>query len=384
MTKTAVQFGAGNIGRGFIGALISQAGYEVTFADVVKPVIEAINESRSYDIEFLDLERGTEKITNVKAVDSNSEDAVKAVASAEIVTTAVGPNVLKFVAPALAKGIQARKAAGAGPLNIIACENLVGNSTKLKELVLSNLKSEEDKKYLEENVGFPDCSVDRIVPPFKGDNILTVGVERFHEWIVEEPKLKGGRPDIPGMQFTDNLTAYVQRKLFTLNTGHAMTAYLGYLRDFETIDQAISDPKIKESVIKAMHESGAALCKKHGFCPKKHAEYIEKIEKRFENPHVHDETTRVGREPLRKLGQGDRLVGPVKMCKEFDLPHDNLLYAIAAALCYKNEDDPQSKELQEKIESKGIEQAIADLGFEKGSEDSKKILAEYKELQASA
>lgn len=251
MTKTAVQFGAGNIGRGFIGAELSKAGYEVVFSDVVDPLIQEINKQRQYTIEILDVDRNELTIKNVRGINSTKEpDALTEVLkSAEIVTTAVGAGILKFVAPSIAKGIQARRKAGAGPLNVIACENLVGNSSTLKELVLNNLNSEEDKRYLEEHVGFPNCSVDRIVPPFKGENMLSVGVEEFEEWIVEEPALKGPKPDIPGMQFTDNLTAYVQRKLFTLNCGHAIAAYLGYLKNIETIDKAVGDEEIRNIVI---------------------------------------------------------------------------------------------------------------------------------------
>jgi mannitol-1-phosphate 5-dehydrogenase len=252
MTKIAIQFGAGNIGRGFIAAELSKAGYEVVFSDVVDPLIKEINKQRQYTIEILDVERNNIVVNNVRGINSTKdpEALTQALKEAEIVTTAVGAGVLKFVAPSIAKGIQARRKAGAGPLNVIACENLVGNSSTLKDLVLKNLNSEEDRNYLEENVGFPNCSVDRIVPPFKGENMLSVGVEEFDEWIVEEPAIKGPKPDIPGMQFTDNLTAYVQRKLFTLNCGHAIAAYLGYLKNIETIDKAVADDEVRNIVIK--------------------------------------------------------------------------------------------------------------------------------------
>ncbi|WP_411344849.1 mannitol-1-phosphate 5-dehydrogenase [Paenibacillus sp. WLX1005] len=380
--KKAIQFGAGNIGRGFIGALLSNAGYHVVFADVNEKMIDALNEQKSYQIHILDLEKSVETITNVSGCLSNGPDIVNEIASAEIVTTAVGPNVLKFIAPTIAQGIEARREAGAGPLNVIACENMVGATSHLQEQVESHL-SEEGKAYAREHVGFANCSVDRIVPPFQGDNLLDVGVEAFHEWIVEEPKLKGGTPQIDGMKLTDNLVAYVQRKLFTLNTGHAITAYLGFLKGIETIDQSIQDESVRAIVRPAMEESGAALVKKHGFDAAEHAKYIDKIETRFKNPYIRDEVIRVGREPLRKLGPADRLIGPANMASELGLAHDHLLQGAAAAFHYDNANDPQSAELQGRIQAEGLGPVVSDVtGFAKDSDDYNQIMAAYDELAA--
>ena len=375
--KKAIQFGAGNIGRGFIGALLSQASYHVVFADINEQMINELNEKKSYQIHILDLEQRQETITNVSGVLSNGPDIINELAEADFVTTAVGPNVLKIIASTIAKGIEARREAGRGILNIIACENMVGGSKHLEEQVYSHL-SEEGKSYAKDNVGFANCSVDRIVPPYQGDNILDVGVESFYEWIVEEPSLKGEAPQIPGMKLTDNLLAYVQRKLFTLNTGHAITAYLGFLDGIETIEEAINNESIRKVVRQAMEESGDALIKKHGFDKEEHYKYIDKIEKRFKNPYIRDEVIRVGREPLRKLGPADRLVGPANIAIDYGLPHEALLRGIAAAFHYNNPQDPQSKELQEQIAEKGIEAVVSSVtGFAEGSEDYRIICEQY-------
>jgi len=382
-----VHFGAGNIGRGFIGALLSESGYHVTFADIVEPLINALNEYQKYTIHILDVsapDKPTE-IHNVSGVLSSNESAVlESLVNADIVTTAVGPAVLRIIARTLAKGITARREAGKGTLNVIACENMTGASDHLKESVLSHLSNAEDKEYLESTVGFACCAVDRIVPPFdtsKAENILSVGVESFYEWIVDETALKDPKPKIQGMTFTDNLLAYVQRKLFTLNCGHAITAYLGFIKGYATVDEALKDPQIEETVHSAMLESGAALCKKHGFDFEEHKKYIEKIMNRFRNPYIKDDVVRVGRDPLRKLGKEDRLVGPTLMCKEFGLEHKNLEKGIAAALCYENREDPQCKEMHAIIEKGGVEKVVEDVaGFEKGSPESKDIMEAYEKM----
>jgi len=131
-----------------------------------------------------------------------------------------------------------------------------------------------------------------------------------------------------------------------------------------------------------MKESGDALCKKHGFSPEEHAKYIEKIMNRFRNPYIKDDVARVGREPVRKLGPADRLVGPAKMADEFGLPKTNLLKAIAACLLYDNPEDNQSVQLKKDIKEKGLEEVIEDvLGFKKGGDESKLVVVAYNELK---
>ena len=134
-------------------------------------------------------------------------------------------------------------------LNIIACENAVKASSQLKEAVYENLNDEE-KAYADKYVGFPDCSVDRIVPPVRLDNPIDVVVENYYEWNVEEASFKGAVPQIEGMNLADNLMAYIERKLFTLNTGHCITAYLGNYKGFKTIDESIADEEIFKNCLK--------------------------------------------------------------------------------------------------------------------------------------
>ena len=359
--KKAIQFGAGNIGRGFIGGLLSNAGYHVVFADVNEAILNGINNDKQYKILVKDVECFEQTITNISAVSSISEDIIKEIEEAEIITTAVGPLVLKRIAPTIAKGIQARKNNGnKNYLNIIACENAVGATAILKEEVMKVL-NEEEISYMEEYIGFPNCSVDRIVPPCTNENPLDVTVENFYEWNVEEAKIKGEVPQIEGMNLVGDLIAYVERKLFTLNTGHCITAYLGNYKGFKTIDESIADEEIFKTVKKAMQQSGMALVNKYGFDKDAHFKYIDKILNRFKNPYLVDDTARVGREPLRKLSATDRLTKPTMTALEYGLPVDALLAGMAAALKYDNAEDPQSVELQDKIKANGVKAALKEV-----------------------
>lgn len=359
--KTAIQFGAGNIGRGFIGMLLAQAGYRVIFADVNPVIIDRLAADQGYTVHVMDTEVEDVPISNVTGIMSNGTEIVDEIAKADVLTTAVGLRVLGFIAPTVAQGIQKRAAEGVtAPLNIIACENAIRATSQLKEHVYKIL-SDEEKAYCEQYVGFADCSVDRIVPPVRSENPIDVVVEKYCEWNVEKASLKGEIPNIPGMNLADNLMAYIQRKLFTLNTGHCITAYTGVLAGYKTIDQAIADPKIFELVHAAMQQSGDGLIQKFGFDQTAHYKYIDKIINRFKNPYLQDDVTRVGREPLRKLSATDRLVSPLSTALSYGLPVDKLIVGIGAALRYNNPEDPQSVELQEKIAAKGVRDAFSEV-----------------------
>ena len=357
--KRAIQFGAGNIGRGFIGALLSKSGYHVVFADVNEEIISKINEDKCYTIHIMDVECKDEKVENISGVISTSDEILEEIRKSDIITTAVGPVVLPRIASTIANGIKLRKITGVNSyLNIVACENAIKASSQLEEEVKKYL-NEEEIAYLNEYVGFPNCSVDRIVPPVKSENILDVVVENFYEWNVEEKAFKGEIPKIYGMNLADNLMAYIERKLFTLNTGHAITAYFGYLKGYNTVDESIKDEVIHDLVKKAMIESGQGLIAKYNFDKEEHFKYIDKIIGRFKNPYLKDDVARVGREPLRKLNENDRLIKPLMTAKNFNLDIDNLLLGVGAALNYNNEEDSQSVELQSLISEKGVKESLA-------------------------
>lgn len=378
--KKAVQFGAGNIGRGFIGALLSQAGYHVTFADVAEPVIDKINADKTYTVHVMDVQCEDQTITGIRGVNSTKPEAIQAIAEAELVTTAVGLVILPRIAPAIAAAIEKRRADGMKePMNIIACENAIRATLQLKEAVYGVL-SEKGKAYADEYVGFPDCAVDRIVPPVKSENFIDVVVESYFEWDVERSGFRGEIPEIPGMSLVDDLMAYIERKLFTLNTGHCITAYLGKLRGLPTIDKAIADPDVFATVYAAMQESGAGLIKKHDFDAEKHVTYINKIIGRFKNPYLQDDVTRVGREPLRKLSPTDRLIKPLTTAAGYGLPVGHLITGVGAALRYDNPEDKQSVELQAKIAEKGVRAAAAEVTGLANKGLLQAIVAEYNRL----
>lgn len=375
----ALHFGAGNIGRGFIGKLLSDAGVHVTFADVNEQVINEIAKRHQYPVNVVGEQSTTEIVHNVDAINSSSNEVSDYIAKVDLVTTAVGPQILARIAENMAKGLIARhQQANTAPLNIIACENMVRGTSQFKQEIFKYIPHELHQ-WMNNHIGFVDSAVDRIVPPAtsKTGDILEVTVETFSEWIVDKNQFIGDIPQIKGMEPVDNLMAFVERKLFTLNTGHAITAYLGFYNNIATIRDAILVDSIRAVVQGAMQESGQVLIKRYNFDPAKHQAYIEKILTRFENPYLHDDTARVGRQPIRKLGSGDRLVKPLLGTFEYELKNSNLLIGIAAALNYRNDDDDQATDLTQQISNKGVVQTFCDIS---GIESNNPIVSQIEQL----
>ncbi|MCZ8515399.1 mannitol-1-phosphate 5-dehydrogenase [Paenibacillus filicis] len=354
----AVHFGAGNIGRGFIGLILSQAGYEVVFSDVNDTLVEQLQEKKAYTVSLAGEAGEKFHVTNVTAINGKQQDSVaEAVAQADLVTTAVGVNILKHIAGGIAKGLELRLERGAAPLHVIACENAIGGSTQLKEHVYGHLNPELQEK-IGRSVAFPDAAVDRIVPIQHNADPLEVTVEPFYEWVVDESQMIEGFHRIPGVHYVDRLEPYIERKLFTVNTGHCAAAYWGYLQGCATIQEAMANPDIAGKVRRVMEETGALLVRKYGFDPDEHERYIHKIITRFTNPYLSDEVTRVGRSPIRKLSPNDRLVRPALQSYELGLGYEHLAMAMAAGFRFDDAADPEAAEIQSDLASLGVSATI--------------------------
>ena len=371
----AVHFGAGNIGRGFIGLQLVKTGYEVCFVDVNTTVVEALKTRNSYDVGYASEQAGRETVEGVTALNSLSEpeQVIAAISTADIITTAVGPTLLAKIAPLIAEGLQQRKQNK--PVYIIACENMIGGSKHLEQEVARH-QSIQDDWY------FPNAAVDRIVPLQHHEDPLYVEVEEFFEWVVEIKDLTESYPRINGVTYVEDIEPFIERKLFTVNTGHAIASYLGALFAKETIAESLQDPRIRRGVQTALYETGWLLLEKYGFNPVDHSAYIQKNMKRFENPRIHDEIVRVARSPIRKLSPSDRLVKPAKELMERGIEADGLARGIAAALTYFDPNDSESSELRAYISEHGIEDTLLTY-LKLSAEDSlgSRIIEHYEAMQ---
>jgi mannitol-1-phosphate 5-dehydrogenase len=348
MSKKAVHFGAGNIGRGFIGLVLHNAGYEVVFADVNAELIDALARSTSYLVREVGAAASISTVDNYRALNSATHEAevIREIASADVVTTAVGPPILRFVAPVIAAAL-AKRAPTRAPLAIMACENAIGATDILREHVMDSLAD----PLLAQRAVFANTAVDRIVPGQPEGDGLDVTVEAFFEWAIESAPFGDAVPVIPDAHFVENLDPYIERKLFTVNTGHATTAYHGFLAGATSIAEAISMPVVRREVLAVLAETKALLVNKHAFSELVQQDYIDANLARFASEELADTVERVGRQPLRKLSRHERFVGPAAELAEHGISPEALVRAMGAALRFDVPDDLQSVELTQLLAS---------------------------------
>ncbi|WP_298944711.1 mannitol-1-phosphate 5-dehydrogenase [uncultured Microbacterium sp.] len=354
----AVHFGAGNIGRGFVGLLLHEGGYDLVFSDVAAPLVDAVNAASSYTVHEVG-EGGTDKVvTGFRAINSQTDPqaVVDEIAGANVVTTAVGPTILRFVAPHILAGIALRDPA-APPLQVMACENAIGATDMLQEEIKALAADAWDG--LSSRAVFANTAVDRIVPAQAPGEGIDVTVEPFYEWAIERLPFGDAPPHIPGAHFVDDLAPYIERKLFTVNTGHATTAYFGSQAGVEKISDALADPAIAAKVSATLEETSTLLVATHGLDPADLAAYRATILRRFANPALPDTVGRVGRQPLRKLSRHERFVGPAAAAAERGLPVGALVAAMAAALEFDDAADEQSVDLQRRLREEDAAQFTA-------------------------
>ncbi|WP_317335681.1 mannitol-1-phosphate 5-dehydrogenase [Streptococcus orisratti] len=361
--KNAVHFGAGNIGRGFIGDILSKNNVAITFVDVNERVIDELNKRHSYEIEVAEEGQPHIVVKNVSGVNNakNPDEVIKAIASADIITTAIGPNILPFIAELIAKGIEARKAAGNNtPIDVLACENMIGGSQYLHQEVKKYL-SADGLVFAEQCVGFPNAAVDRIVPAQTHEDPLFVVVEPFNEWVVETSRMKNPTFKLTGVHYEKDLEPFIERKLFSVNSGHATSAYTGAFYGAKTILEALKDDRVKAQVEAVLGEIRSLLIAKWNFDEQALIDYHKIIISRFENPFIVDDVNRVARTPIRKLGYDERFIRPIRELKERQLSYQNLLKTIAFVFNYNDSNDEQSVQLQELLATKPLPEVVADV-----------------------
>ena len=320
-SQKAVMYGAGNIGRGFIGMLLSQSGYSVTFVDVAKPLVDALNQRGRYPVRILDADKHEDiLVEDVAAIDGMDETVVaEAIANTDVMATAVGANILPRIAKNIALGLKMRYAKGGKPLNIIICENLIDANIALSGWISEHL-DETERAWMNANVGFVEASIGRMVPvqtpEMQEGDPLRVCVERYGYLPVDRDAFRGELPQIRNMVPFSPFDFYIRRKLYVHNMGHAVTAFLGLYTEKAYIADAIDDAEIYIIALNAMLESAEALSLKYGVPIADILRHIQDLLVRFGNRSLGDTCLRVGADIARKLSPQDRLIGAARLCRE--------------------------------------------------------------------
>jgi len=350
----AVHFGAGSIGRGFVGDLLHDSGYEVVFLDINDDLLAAINATHSYEFRLIEDGYRVKTIDNVRGVSSRlaPKQAIEEIATADLITTSVWADNLRHIAPLLAAGLAARNSRKAKRVNVIAAENAMRNSELLRaEILNTGVLTETD---LDTSAAFPNTAVDRLVLESEknGHHVLDVG--RDHELVIDKMALADPNIEpIAGAIYSDDVIAYIERKLYIINSGHSWAGYVGHLRGFEIMQDVLGDGELRGEMREAMRESAAVIHERYGFDTDSLDKYIDFAINRFRTPGVTDTVSRVCRSPIRKLGSDERFVGPASKAVELGIPYARLARGIAAILKYDDPEDPQSVELLAEVASAG-------------------------------
>lgn len=386
--KKFVMYGAGNIGRGFIGQLAYKSGFKTGFVDIDDKIIALLNQRGEYPVNVVTSEKNTETVVkNVYGIDGKNNGAVAdEIAACDLMATAVGVNVLKFIAKPIALGLKKRFENNMPPLNIIICENLIGADEFLRELIKKELPDFTDR--IDKEIGFVEASIGRMVPVMTDEkrqgNLLRVYVEPYDILPVDKDAFKGEIPEFKNLYPYSPFSLFIQRKLFMHNMSHALCAYLGYLKGYEYIYQAAGDFSIRFTAHRALGGMAAAIAKENGADTGFLMEHASDLLYRFLNRELADTVARVGRDTKRKLSSSDRLAGALNLCLKHGGDYSILCLGIAAGFLFNPEGDDSSAELYTFAKENGVrEAALKYCGFDEKTHEKPLKLIEtlYKMLK---
>jgi mannitol-1-phosphate 5-dehydrogenase len=302
----AVVIGAGNIGRGFLGHLLSKSNSTTTFIDVDQGVVEALNRLGRYPIHLIDGPTRTDWVENISATTPNTPQAIECLCQAEFLAISVGAKFLPSTAPWLAKAIDLRLNHGKST-DILLCENLANAAAHYRKALSQHTKNAA-------KIGLVETSIGRMVPIQERNQDLGIRVEAYAELPVNQSAFTGPIPHVFGLRPVNPFLPFIHRKLFIHNAGHAIAAYLGHQQSLTYIWECIENPEILTITRSAMQESAKALHREHALDPIELNEHIEDLLKRFANRALADQVSRVASDPVRKLHPQDRLLGAIRLC----------------------------------------------------------------------
>ncbi|MFV0406029.1 MAG: hypothetical protein ACK5LN_04295 [Propioniciclava sp.] len=335
---SALVFGAGNVGRGLLGDVFTEAGMSVTFVDVDKTMVEALNRDGGYPhLTVDDTHRHQRQIRTVTALHpSASELVARAVREATVIATCVGVRALPDVCRQIAPMISARLDTRPGTLNLLIAENLHDAATEVRTWLLEAAPTLRDPD-VARRVGVVATSIGRMIPQprpaIQQLGVAAIEVEPYRFLPLDGEAIRGDFPMIPAVVSDRAIpfAFYAERKLWLHNMGHAMVGYLGLLGDDSYVWETCQRPGIRAWVRNAMVESAVALAARYHRPLGPLLDHIDDLLHRFTNRALGDPLVRVARDPDRKLASDDRLLGAYRNCQEHGVDPRHVVLGIAAA-----------------------------------------------------
>ncbi len=336
---TLVQFGAGNIGRGFIAPTFAAAGWTVVFVEVAPALVAALRERGGYRVRVVgNSGEQVQEVRGVQVVDGRDVPAVAAaLATCDLAATAVGLNVLPRLGEPLAAGLARRDR----PLDVLVCENGAQAHEQLRAAVLARDPA------LSARLGCVRTSIGRMIPPpAPGEDALDIRVEAYAKLPVERAAFRGAVPAVPYLVAKDDFDLVLAQKLYLHNLTHACLAYGGHLRGCGDIPACMQEPALVAQVRAIAAAVAEALGRRHGGTARADSLAIaDDLLERYRNRALADPVARVARDPWRKLAADDRLVGAARLCLAQGVGIAPIAAAIADACRYTAAaDEPRAAE----------------------------------------
>ena len=338
MSRQGLVFGAGAVGRGFIGEILSDAGWRVVFVDASPELVAALQQGE-YPHDTVSSAGTVHKmVKGCTAIAAQDRDAVRAaVASSDVVFTSVGARNLPHIADSLAAGLADRHRAGSRAIDVFLAENLHDGAGVMRALLESELDGfGVDPRAVLDRVGLVETSIGRMIPvptaEQRREHPALVAVEPYRQLPFDRAACRAAVPDIPDLLGNADVDFgfYTDRKLYVHNQGHSLTAYLGELKGHREIATAIADPDVRASAAAAMHAAARALAAKYSQPESELLAHADDLLQRFGNTALHDTVERVGRDPERKLQMGERFLGALELTSDWGEP-EPILPGIALA-----------------------------------------------------
>lgn len=361
---SCVIFGAGKIARGFIGHLLYLSDIPFVFVERSEALVNQINERGSYTVNILGAPDKNCVVKGVRALSYSRTDEIACeIARADAVFNAVGGKNLEELISSYVSGIEKRAVSGI-PLNFITCENWKNPADLLRNGIRKQISS-ETMEYFESSVGITEAVILRSAiepePEQLAADPLVVNVQDYWQLHVDASRLKGALPEIKGLHLIDEFDGFLERKFHTYNAANGTVSYLGALLGYRILSDAAHDEYIVSVLDGVYRETSLSLCRKYGFSEADQYAFTQGSRQKLQSRVIVDKTERNARDPLRKLGYDDRLVGPARMVLSCGVLPENLCTGIAAAIYYDEETDPSAQQLKQLRLAKGIDAVLTEV-----------------------
>lgn len=365
----ALVLGGGKIARGFIGQLLFRSGYSTIFVDVDEALVERLNRAGKYYVNVMGAAEGSEWIERFRCLALSDEPGIaKALAEADVVFTAVGGKNLDSLAFVIAQAFLAGQAFAPGkPGCLITCENWKDPARQLEASILRALPDETARRAFQARFGVTEAVILRSgiepTPEVLQIDENAVSVTNFWELPVDAARMKGAELPLQGLVRKENFEGFLQQKLFTFNTSNATIAYIGTLKGHRLLSDAANDPEIVSILEQVLREINPAIASALGVPLEQQVAFSHKAVQKYQDTSVTDFTERHARDPVRKIGPNDRIVGTARLVEEQGGKPDALALTLAAAIFYRteNEKDPTAGELASLREQEGVEGVLTQI-----------------------